>query len=197
MAEEKSGETTSDKSTGSPVPGDFVNLEKQVKAIQSLIDDIDTAAERSVVGEIDNLTDRKLTLIQAAHEFGGFSNRAPDFAIEPRKAGLFGSKNKNPLQGTVGRVEYRAEDGTEFVCGWSNPFIGSGTIRFVVRGAHPARYDVFATAGGGNKGAIRRWVIFPLNGPFSVLQFLRHRGVKRVLELEGAKGGSLRQLMGL
>jgi len=49
MAEEKSGETTSDKSTGSPVPGDFVNLEKQVKAIQSLIDDIDTAAERSVV----------------------------------------------------------------------------------------------------------------------------------------------------
>jgi hypothetical protein len=142
-----------------------------------------------------------MTLVGDDHASGGFTSTLPPDTIGPRSPGLFGSKNKFPLQGTVGSVTYRTGDGTEILCGWNNPFIGDNKINYAVGGTHPGRYDCRIICGAGNTGAHMRWVVFPLGPPFSLRRSAGARGITSLRELSGPPtsltGFSVKRVLGL
>jgi hypothetical protein len=198
MGNKSSGSAEGDgASTGLPIPGSLQDLAEQVKAVRSIVEDVDTLGERSIVGEIDNLTRRTLSFRDPQHDSGGFTSSLPPNTIAAHTHGLFGSKNTAPLRGTVGKLTYEADDGAQLICAWSNPFVGTNMIEFSLVGRHWARYACQATVGGGNTGAHMRWVLFELPGPYSVREFLQERGVNRVRAIEAISGNTLRTVMGL
>lgn len=203
MAGEKSDQSSGGGASGggsfntSSLADQLTQDDAAVKATQDLLDRVDTLGERSILGEVDNLTGSTLTLAGDHHESGGFTSSLPPDTIAPRANGLFGSKNKFPTEGTVGSVTYRTDDGTTILCGWNNPFLGDNKINYAVGGAHPGRFDCRIACGAGNHAAHMRWVVFPLGPPYSLRQFLARRGVASARGLLGPGGGSVGQALGL
>ena len=113
---------------------------------------------RSVLLEVDNITDITLTHVSDSHDHGGFAV-LPISQIPPGKADVFGSQNKGGsiATGTQGKVVYRGDDGLEFNVYWDNPFAGDNSCSASVS---MRKYRVNTACGVGNAGAHMRYELF-------------------------------------
>lgn len=158
---QQSGNASSGEAAGSLLPSNLVELEKQVKAAESIWNTIDAAGFRSIKGEIVNLSSKTLTMFDEMHHEGGWTASQPELFIPPRSTMLFGSRNKAPLKGTKGYLGFRSDDGVVLHCSWSNPFGGNGSISFTIEGLNESRYGARALCSTGNTDSRRRWIFFP------------------------------------
>ena len=149
----------------------------QIKATADTINALKQAldhTDRSVVVEIDNLTDHTLKKVTDNHEFGGF-DQTPEPIIRPKSNSLFTSMNTVPFQGTEGSVTYITDGINDMLVGWNNPFISSpqgNTVNAILKGPRENRFELDMTAGSGNVAAHMRFVLFEKEGPFSFRTFL-------------------------
>lgn len=113
---------------------------------------------RSVLLEVDNMTDIALTYVSDSHAHGGFAV-LPSPQIPAGKADAFGSQNKGGsiATGTEGSVVYRGDDGLEFRITWDNPFAGGNSCDASVS---MRKYRVNTACGVGNTGAHMRYELF-------------------------------------
>lgn len=158
-----------------PLPPETVAILEGVKAAIELIeffkrrlDDTD----RSVIVEIDNLTELTLRRVGHTIAFGGFGD-PPQPIIAPRSHGIFTAKNTIPLQGTEGCVKYSGEGLDDVSVCWDNPFAGTSAVSVVLKGTRENRYSLEAIRGSGNIGAHMQYVLWELEGPFSLKAFLQ------------------------
>ncbi|PSH61675.1 hypothetical protein CU102_26770 [Phyllobacterium brassicacearum] len=113
MADANSGH-----SAGQLIPSNLTDLANQVEALRNLIDDIEHLGSLSILGSIENLTDKTLTFVNDEIEEGGYGHKQPDLHIPPRSPIVFTANNTNPFWGdTVGRVDYRTDDGSSVAVG--------------------------------------------------------------------------------
>jgi hypothetical protein len=135
---------------------------------------------RSVVIEIDNLTDTLLAKILDHHESGGFAS-FPEPQIPPHTADVFGSQSKGGAiaTGTVGSVTYAA-DGLEMLIGWNNPFSGDnktnvGANNSGLSGANATRFLCRHQTGVGNQQAHMKFELV-VHPPYSLKDTFKDRG---------------------
>lgn len=125
-------------------------------AIQVLQDAVD-ATERSCVIEVTNMTAETLEFEGSHHGSGGFA-QGPPARIDRWDNGLFSCQNTALLQGVEGRATFRGRDmrlHVDFV----NPFVGGNECHATVDGPRAGEFQVQASAGPGNTGALFRCAI--------------------------------------
>jgi hypothetical protein len=147
----------------------------QVKDTLEALDD-----ERSVVLIVENFTNYTWEVHSTHHDHGGFAVN-PTGQIDPKKAVVFGSKDKGFLTGTEGSVTYHAKEKPNLFVQvkWDNPFIGSNscsTGAYEMKPAPPplnqffrslpfptTLVKLFHSCGAGNQKAEMRYEIRPSN----------------------------------
>ena len=156
-----------------------------IDALKRRLDDTD----RSVVVELDNLTELTLRKVGDSHDSGGFDT-TPAPIVNPKSHSLFTSQNTVPLEGTEGCVTYVGEGINDMTICWDHPFVGGIAARVVVKGPRENRYSLEATVGSGNVGAHMRYVLFDVEGPYSLREFLQkvHPDFFQFEELDLDKG---------
>jgi hypothetical protein len=167
-----------------------------ISAIQAVGNVLSDA--RSVVIEVDNLTNVLLTKTADHHESGGFAS-FPEEQIPPNTADVFGSQSKGgSLAGTVGSVTYSA-DGLEMLVGWNNARVGDnktniGPNNSGLSGPNASRFQAQHQTGVGNEQAHMKFTLV-VHPPYSLKNTFKDRGDLRqgILRVLGVQpGGGIR-----
>jgi len=167
-----------------------------IKAVADLL-----SSDRTVVLEVNNVSNATLRLGPTTHKHGGFSP-PPDPSIPPRTTKVFGSQGSGVATGTEGSVTYDIDGVNRFTISWDNPFfnpLGSNSCDDIVEGASRNRYVSFSISGNGNHAQMR-FMIGSRPTPYSVRQIIGTdtgtdltQGLRRLIPPNRAV--SLRQFM--
>jgi hypothetical protein len=121
-----------------------------VEAAQVAID----WAARSCVIEIDNMTAETLELTSQGHSSGGFA-QSPPLRIGPWDHALITSHTTDIGQGAVGNLGFSGRD-MGLLIDFGNPVVGENHLHASVVGSRAGEFELYTSAGPGNKGALFR-----------------------------------------
>jgi hypothetical protein len=143
-------------------------IKATVEAIKAVADLL--SSDRTVVLEVNNVSNATLHLGPTTHKHGGFSP-PPDITIPPMTTKVFGSQSSGVLIGTEGSATYNIDGVNSFTISWDNPFSGSNSCDDIVEGASKNRYVSFSISGNGNHAQMR-FMIGNRPTPYSVREIL-------------------------
>jgi hypothetical protein len=142
--------------------GDAAAVAGAINDVASALDKAATAliGGRSVILQLDNHTQSKLTMKSHHHEHGNFA-LAPGHELGPGKTMVFGSASLGGafLVGTEGNVVWEG-DGFTLTITWDNPEIGSNSCNTFLSGSKANLFTVHHICGGGNTNAHMRFELF-------------------------------------
>ncbi len=81
---------------------------------------------RSIIVEVDNLTNRTLTKGSDSFDSGGFGPTLPDPIVPPFRTSVF-SVESSGAEGVIGNMQYNVEGAADFNIHYSNPLFGGNT----------------------------------------------------------------------
>lgn len=150
-------------------------LKQEADTIKATVDAINAVAsllssDRTVVLEINNVSNATLTLGPTHHDHGGFGT-PPPFTISPQKTVLFSSQSSGVLEGTQGSVTYDIDGVNIFTIIWDVPFIGNNSCDDIEDGVSHNRFVGASIAGNGNHAQMR-FMLGSRSIPFSVKEIL-------------------------
>jgi len=174
-------------------------IKATAEAIKLVVDLL--SSDRTVVLEVNNVSNATLHLGPTTHKHGGFSP-PPDITIPPKTTKVFGSQSSGIAVGTEGSVTYNIDGVNRFTISWNNPFFnpfGSNSCDDIVEGATRNRYVSFSISGNGNHAQMR-FMIGNRPAPYSVRQIMGTEtgsdltlGLRRLIPPN--RRGSLRHFM--
>lgn len=120
------------------------------------------AFKRSVVVTFENHTNLVLSKTGDRHSSGNFGKMLPHPRLNPGGITVFTSRSTGFMRGAIGWVEYWTPDSMFGVrIKWSNPWAGSNDCSAEAKGPFASQYVVYATCGGGNRGAMMDFKVYP------------------------------------
>lgn len=127
------------------------------EVIEGVENAFDKVFERSIIYEVTNATAEPLRVEMDGdgHSGGGFGT-PPPHVIAPFSAVVFSSRGHGDVRGSIRLVG----EGVWFGMSFSNPWLGSNSLRSSANGQRSAEFKVHAIAGKGNTNARYAYVVY-------------------------------------